>query len=95
MNKIYPNAAHALEGLVQDGMTIAVGGFGLCGIPEQLIAALRDSERRMALAIAGSGTGIWDRNISTGEIHYSSSWKALLGYADAPELIHRDNMVLV
>ena len=46
------------------------------------IAALRDSERRMALAIAGSGTGIWDRNISTGEIHYSSSWKALLGYAD-------------
>ena len=33
MNKIYPNAAHALEGLVQDGMTIAVGGFGLCGIP--------------------------------------------------------------
>lgn len=46
------------------------------------VAALRDSERRMALAIAGSGTGIWDRNISTGEIHYSSSWKALLGYAD-------------
>ena len=46
------------------------------------IAALQGSERRMALAIAGSGTGIWDRNISTGEIHYSSSWKALLGYAD-------------
>ena len=33
MNKIYPSAAHALEGLVEDGMTIAVGGFGLCGIP--------------------------------------------------------------
>ena len=46
------------------------------------IAALRDSERRMALAIAGSGTGIWDRDISSGEIYYSSSWKALLGYAD-------------
>jgi diguanylate cyclase (GGDEF)-like protein/PAS domain S-box-containing protein len=36
----------------------------------------------MALAIAGSGTGIWDRNVATGEIHYSSGWKALLGYAD-------------
>ncbi|MGF0335601.1 sensor domain-containing diguanylate cyclase [Ectopseudomonas toyotomiensis] len=48
----------------------------------QEIAALRDSERRMALAIVGSGTGIWDRDISSGEIYYSSSWKALLGYAD-------------
>ena len=48
----------------------------------QEIAALQASERRMALAIAGSGTGIWDRNIATGEIHYSSSWKALLGYAE-------------
>ena len=46
MNKIYPSAAHALEGLVEDGMTIAVGGFGLCGIPEQLIAALRDSGKK-------------------------------------------------
>jgi len=48
----------------------------------QEIAELRDSERRMALAIDGSGTGIWDRDISSGEIHYSSTWKALLGYAD-------------
>ncbi|MDU9406054.1 diguanylate cyclase [Pseudomonas sp. zfem001] len=46
------------------------------------VAALHASERRMALAIAGSGTGIWDRDITTGDIHYSSSWKALLGYAD-------------
>lgn len=45
-------------------------------------AALRDRERRMALAIAGSGTGIWDRNVQTGEIHYSTGWKAILGYAD-------------
>ena len=43
MNKVYPDAASALAGIVQDGQTIAVGGFGLCGIPEALIAALRDS----------------------------------------------------
>ena len=43
MNKVYPDAASALAGIVKDGQTIAVGGFGLCGIPEALIAALRDS----------------------------------------------------
>ncbi|MCX5592203.1 CoA transferase subunit A [Alcaligenes endophyticus] len=43
MNKVYPSAAEALAGVVSDGQTIAVGGFGLCGIPEALIAALRDS----------------------------------------------------
>lgn len=40
MNKIYPNAAMALEGIVKDGQLLAVGGFGLCGIPEALIDAL-------------------------------------------------------
>ena len=43
MNRIYPDAAAALTDIVKDGQTIAVGGFGLCGIPEALIAALRDS----------------------------------------------------
>ncbi|UUY08315.1 diguanylate cyclase [Pseudomonas sp. J452] len=43
---------------------------------------LHENERRMALAIAGSGTGIWDRNVASGEIHYSTGWKALLGYAE-------------
>jgi 3-oxoacid CoA-transferase subunit A len=43
MNKVYPNAKAALDGLVFDGMTIMAGGFGLCGIPENLIVALRDS----------------------------------------------------
>ena len=43
MNKIFPSAAAALADVVQDGQTIAVGGFGLCGIPEALIGALRDS----------------------------------------------------
>ena len=43
MNKIYPSASEALEHIVQDGQLLAVGGFGLCGIPEALIDALRDS----------------------------------------------------
>ena len=43
MNKIFPGAAEALKGIVKDGQLLAVGGFGLCGIPEALIAALRDS----------------------------------------------------
>ncbi len=43
MNKIYPSAAAALQGIVTDGQLMAVGGFGLCGIPEALIDALRDS----------------------------------------------------
>ena len=43
MKKVFPSAAKALEGVVRDGQLLAVGGFGLCGIPEALIAALRDS----------------------------------------------------
>ena len=43
MNKIYSSAAEALKGIVADNQMIGVGGFGLCGIPEALIAALRDS----------------------------------------------------
>ena len=42
-SKIYPDAAAALDGFVSDGMSILAGGFGLCGIPEKLIAALRDT----------------------------------------------------
>ena len=43
MKKLYPDAAAALDGLLRDGMTICAGGFGLCGIPERLIDAIRDS----------------------------------------------------
>jgi len=43
MNKVYSSAAKALEGVIADGQTIAVGGFGLCGVPDALIAALRNS----------------------------------------------------
>jgi 3-oxoacid CoA-transferase subunit A len=43
MNKVYADARSALAGLLRDGMTIMAGGFGLCGIPESLIEAIRDS----------------------------------------------------
>src|SRR5437588_9445689 len=43
MNKVHTDAKTALQGLLFDGMTIMSGGFGLCGIPEHLIAAIRDS----------------------------------------------------
>ena len=43
MNKIFPSANEALKGIVKDGQMLAVGGFGLCGIPEALIEAMRTS----------------------------------------------------
>ena len=43
MQKVYPDARAALAGLLKDGMTIMAGGFGLCGVPEQLILAIRES----------------------------------------------------
>ena len=54
MKKVYPDAASALAGVVCDGQTIAVGGFGLCGIPEALIAALRDSGVQNLTAISNN-----------------------------------------
>ena len=44
MNKLWPSARAALDGIVKDGMLLAIGGFGLCGIPEALIAALRTDQ---------------------------------------------------
>jgi len=54
MKKVYPDAASALADIVKDGHTIAVGGFGLCGIPEALIAALRDSGVKNLTAISNN-----------------------------------------
>ena len=54
MNKVYPSAAEALKGVVADGQLIAVGGFGLCGIPEALIDALRDSGVKDLTAISNN-----------------------------------------
>jgi len=57
MKKLYPDAAAALEGLLFDGMTLCAGGFGLCGIPERLIDAIRDAGVR-DLTIASNNAGI-------------------------------------
>ena len=54
MNKIFPSAAEALKGVVADGQLLAVGGFGLCGIPEALIDALRDSGVKNLTAISNN-----------------------------------------
>jgi len=57
MNKVYPSAAAALADVVQDNQIVAVGGFGLCGIPEALIAALRDSGVR-GLTCVSNNAGV-------------------------------------
>jgi 3-oxoacid CoA-transferase len=59
MTKVHPDAESALEGLLKDGMTIAAGGFGLCGIPEKLIQALVDSGVK-DLTIVGNNAGVDD-----------------------------------
>lgn len=56
-SKVYPNAESALAGIVEDGMIIAVGGFGLCGIPEALIVALRDTGKRN-FTVASNNAGV-------------------------------------
>ena len=64
MNKVYGSAAEAIKGVVKDGQVLGVGGFGLCGIPEALIAAVRDSGAKNLTAISnnagvdGFGLGI-------------------------------------
>ncbi len=54
MNKLFPSARAALEGIVADGITLAVGGFGLCGIPEALIEALRDTGAKKLTVISNN-----------------------------------------
>jgi len=58
-DKVATSAAAALEGLLFDGMTVAAGGFGLCGIPENLIAAIRDSGVRN-LTVVSNNAGVDD-----------------------------------
>ena len=62
MKKIYPDADAALDGLLHDGMLIAAGGFGLCGIPELLLAAIRDAGTR-DLTFVSNNAGVDDFGI--------------------------------
>ena len=62
MNKLYPDAAAALDGVLKDGMLIASGGFGLCGIPERLLVAIRDSGVN-DLTFASNNAGIDNEGI--------------------------------
>ncbi len=57
--KVFDTAAAALEGVLQDGMSIAAGGFGLCGIPENLIAAIRDAKTK-DLTVYSNNAGVDD-----------------------------------
>ena len=57
MRKIFPDARSALEGVTFDGMTVMAGGFGLCGIPENLIAALRDT-RVKGITVISNNAGV-------------------------------------
>jgi 3-oxoacid CoA-transferase subunit A len=57
VNKIYPNAAAALAGVVKSGQLLAVGGFGLCGIPETLIEALKESGAK-DLTVISNNAGV-------------------------------------
>jgi len=59
MNKVYATPEAALDGLLHDGMTVACGGFGLCGIPENLIMALRDSGVK-DLTVVSNNAGVDD-----------------------------------
>ena len=58
MKKLWPSAEAALADVLTSGMTLAVGGFGLCGIPEMLIAAVRAHGAR-ELTIASNNAGMW------------------------------------
>ena len=59
MKKVFSSADEALNGVLKDGMTIAAGGFGLCGIPENLIAAIKSSGVK-ELTIASNNAGVDD-----------------------------------
>ncbi len=59
MKKVYANATEALDGLLHDGMLIAAGGFGLCGIPELLIEAIRESGVKN-ISVASNNAGVDD-----------------------------------
>jgi 3-oxoacid CoA-transferase subunit A len=75
MNKLYPDAAAALDGLLHDGMLISSGGFGLCGIPERLIDAIHASGIS-GLTVASNNCGI--DNVGLGKLLRSRQIRKML-----------------
>jgi len=75
MNKIYPDAHAALVGIAQDDITIACGGFGLCGIPESLIAALRETGKR-GFTVISNNCGVDDFGL--GPLLYSRQIRKMI-----------------
>jgi 3-oxoacid CoA-transferase len=65
MKPVYTDAKEALAGLTKNNMTIAAGGFGLCGIPDQLITALRDSGAK-GLTVVSNNAGIDEVGLGLG-----------------------------
>ena len=81
VDKVFPSPAKALEGLVRDDIIVAVGGFGLCGIPEQLIMALRDSGAK-GLTCVSNNAGVDDWGLGlllVGPWLGHASWHAYRG----------------
>jgi 3-oxoacid CoA-transferase subunit A len=87
MSKVYPDAAAALEGVAFDGMTLMAGGFGLCGIPENLILALRAAGVKNLTVISNNcgvdGFGLWFL-LSNGQIR-----KMISSYVGENKLFER------
>ncbi|MEJ6654932.1 MAG: CoA transferase subunit A [Pseudomonas sp.] len=75
MNKIYPDAHAALAGIAQDGITIACGGFGLCGIPESLIAALGETGKH-GFTVISNNCGVDDFGL--GPLLYSRQIRKMI-----------------
>ena len=89
-SKVYPDAASALKGVVADGMTVASGGFGLCGVPLDLVVALRDTHAKN-LTIVGNnvgcdGHGMW-LVLANGQIR-----KACLSFAGDNKILETQFM---
>lgn len=86
-SKIYASAAEALSGLTFDGMTVAAGGFGLCGVPLDLVMALRDSNTRNLTVIGNNvgcdNHGMW-HVLANGQIR-----KVILSYAGDNKILEQ------
>ena len=83
MQKIYPDAKAALDGLLHDGMLMAAGGFGLCGIPERLIDAIVESGIMDFALAKAEAVAAW--GFSTAQM--ADAAKATPGFGQAPHVV--------